>query len=112
LWLVTPKTAEVFILPAREIIEERCRRFYGLLANSRSRTREQQAALVGQELSRMLLGPIAGRLADKRLVIVRDGAINYVPFAALTDPSPVRLPLQGSGPAPLIFDHEITYLPS
>lgn len=112
LWMVTPKTVEVFALPGRELIEEECKKFYDLLADSRSQSREQQAAFLSQELSKMLLGPLTDRLSDKRLVIIRDGAINYVPFAALAEPSSGSVPWTGHGKAPLIFRHEIVYLPS
>jgi CHAT domain-containing protein len=111
LWMVTPKTVEVFALPDRGLIENKSKEFYDLLASSRSRSREHRAALMSQELSRILLGSLADRLGDKRLVIVRDGAINYVPFAALADPSPTAARWLG-GPAPLVLSHEIVYLPS
>jgi CHAT domain-containing protein len=58
-------------------------------------------------LADLLLGPVAARLSgpwrDRRLAIVPDGALQYVPFAVL----PV-----GSPPRPLIEDHEIVVLPS
>ena len=37
-------------------------------------------------LSGMLLGPIARELRGRRLVIVADGALQYVPFAMLPSP--------------------------
>lgn len=112
LWLVTPNTAEVFALPGREIIEEKCRSLYALFADSRSQSHERQASLASQELSKILLGPLAKKLTDKRLIIVRDGAINSVPFAAFADPMPIGSSWLGSGPPPLILHHEIVYLPS
>ena len=33
-------------------------------------------------LSRMLLGPVAGRLAGRRLAVVADGALQYLPFGS------------------------------
>ncbi len=33
----------------------------------------------------MILAPAAAELGNKRLVIVADGALQYVPFAALSD---------------------------
>jgi CHAT domain-containing protein len=54
----------------------------------------------------MVLGPVAEKLAGKRLLIVSDGALHYVPFAAL----PVRV--RGKSPAPLVAQHEIVNLPS
>jgi CHAT domain-containing protein len=50
----------------------------------------------------MVIAPVAGRIAGKRLAIVADGALQYLPFAALAD---------GDG-RPLIDSHEIVALPS
>jgi CHAT domain-containing protein/Tfp pilus assembly protein PilF len=65
-------------------------------------------------LSRMLLGPVASRLGKKRLVIVADGALQYIPFAALPAPSHGNEEGQNSEaePQPLIVEHEIVSLPS
>jgi CHAT domain-containing protein len=50
-----------------------------------------------------LLQPLAAELKQKRLVIVADGVLQYLPFSALT---------LTDGERPLIFDHEIVTLPS
>jgi CHAT domain-containing protein len=63
------------------------------------------------ELSRKILGPVAGQLHDKRLLVVADGALHYVPFAALPEPETA----QGAGYAPsnpLVMKHEVVNLPS
>lgn len=57
------------------------------------------------ELSRAILEPIARHLGSKRLLIVPDGALHYIPFAALPDP---RSPDGGA----LIRTNEIVVLPS
>jgi CHAT domain-containing protein len=54
----------------------------------------------------MLLGPVAGRLGRKRLLIISDGELHSIPFAALPSPHNPRLF------TPLIADHEIIHLPS
>ena len=60
---------------------------------------------VALELSNMVLGPPArDQLLPFRLAVVSDGALEYVPFAAL--PSP------GAGGAPLALEHELVRLPS
>jgi CHAT domain-containing protein len=66
------------------------------------------------ELSRMLLGPVASQLGKKRLAIVADGALQYIPFAALPSPSPGNDKERKSGaePQPLFVEHEIVSLPS
>jgi len=66
------------------------------------------------ELSRMLLAPVASQLGKKRLVIVADGALQFIPFAALPAPSPGNDERRNSGaePQPLFVEHEIVSLPS
>jgi CHAT domain-containing protein len=51
----------------------------------------------------MLLRPAAARIANKRLLIVGEGMLQYLPFAALPDPA---------NPSPLIVAHEIITVPS
>jgi CHAT domain-containing protein len=53
----------------------------------------------------MLLGPVMSQLGTKRLLVVPDGALQYVPFAALPDP-------RRTGGAPLVLAHEIVTIPS
>jgi len=67
--------------------------------NSR-RSRGKLGEALGQ-LAQVVLGPIAGELRQERLLVVADGALQYVPFGAL--------PVQN---LPLIVDHEIVNLPS
>jgi len=50
-----------------------------------------------------LLGPVAGELKQKRLMVVGEGVLQYVPFAALPSPA---------DHAPLVAQHEIVNLPS
>src|ERR1051325_8026670 len=55
----------------------------------------------------MLLGPAASQLETKRLVVVADGALQYISFSALPDPAPGY-----DSTAPLMLRHEITCQPS
>jgi hypothetical protein len=93
---------EVRQLPKRSEIEEATRRVRELLtaqqpragdtaAKRRARIAEAKAGYWPQAaaLSRMLLGPAAQQLGTKRLLIVADGALQYLPFGAL--PVPERL---------------------
>jgi CHAT domain-containing protein/Tfp pilus assembly protein PilF len=105
----------VFNLPKRAEIELVARRLYDVLtAPNRAKTELQRQAEwkkaqkefpgTAAELGRMILGPIAGELKDKRLLIVSDGALEYVPFALL--------PSLEQEDRPLIVEHEIINLPS
>jgi CHAT domain-containing protein/Tfp pilus assembly protein PilF len=143
LWAVTPTSLASFELPKRAEIEAAARRVYDLLRARQSRgaqeTPEQERLRLAQaeteyveaaaNLSRMLLSPVAAQLGNKRLLIVADGALQYVPFAALPAPETGRrgdrepggeknfrpFAPSSSRPVaskPLIVEHEIISLPS
>ena len=142
LWAVTHNSVTAYELPKREQIEQTARQLYTLLT-ARSRRRrgdtpqqwqarvaaaEAQLPDTARQLSRMILAPAAAQLGQKRLLIVADGALQYVPFAMLPELSVVRSQLsvvKGNAPRqadngqrttdygqPLIVNHEIISLPS
>ncbi len=113
LWSVTPDTLRYHQLPPRSEIEGLTREAYRLLAGSRDRRQRGRLRLVTRELSRMLLGPVAGRLGKRRLVVVVGGALQYLPFAAL--PVPDGHPAVAAGasePGRLLGWHEVVHVPS
>jgi CHAT domain-containing protein len=125
LWAVTPTRVESFELPKRAEIEALARQSYEWLAagetGAQLRARLARTPAKTPEwadaLSRILLRPVAARLRRKRLVIVADGALQYIPFAALPSPVPDRThgtyrTYRTNRPSPLIADHEIVSLPS
>jgi CHAT domain-containing protein/tetratricopeptide (TPR) repeat protein len=61
-------------------------------------------------LTQMVLEPASTAISKKRLVIVADGPLQYVPFGALLMPGEVKVRM--STPIPLIAKHEIDYQPS
>jgi CHAT domain-containing protein len=67
-----------------------------------ARTDAQLLAAI-EGLSRMILGPLGPELAAERLVVVADGALQYVPFSALS---------VGNSYRPVIQDREVISLPS
>ncbi len=104
LWAVTPDSLESFELPPRKVLEENARSVAFLLAHSSHTLARAQTGLALADLSHRLLGPVAHRLRSAdRLVIVPDGLLSAVSFAALPDPA---------GGAPLVVGHEIVNLPS
>lgn len=61
---------------------------------------------VASRLSDTILGPVRDRIRSaKRIVVVTDGMLQYVPFAALPMPGDERA-------VPLADTHEVIYLPS
>jgi CHAT domain-containing protein len=85
------------------VLAPRLARASQLLARSRARTAEISARIQLAPLSEVLLGPVAVRLSGKRLLVVGDGEMQALPFAALPDPM---------GGEPLVAHHEIVSLPS
>jgi CHAT domain-containing protein len=138
-WAVTRQSLKSHVLPKREQIEKVSRRIYEVLT-TRSLFKSGESAAVKQqriaqadsqlpqasgELSQMALGPVASELGTKRLVIVADGALQYVPFGALQRPSVVsgqssaakngrtiNGQLSVNTYRPFVVDHEIISLPS
>ncbi len=104
-WAATRDTLTSHELPRRAVIEAAARRLYQAWSVG-SGIDEAETARRARALSRMLLGPVADQLGDKRLAIVAEGALQYVPFAALPSPR------GGSTAVPLIATHEVVSLPS
>jgi CHAT domain-containing protein len=117
LWCVSNTEQASYELAPRAEIEQVARRAYERLTARISATgsepdRRRQAAeadtaywLEAARLSDMLLGPVAKNIIGKRLLIVPDGALQYMPFAAL--PVPGR-----DDRVPMFVEHEIVSLPS
>src|SRR5262249_29501760 len=104
LWLVTSTSMASFALPKRKEIEAAVKDVLDLLTESGT---PEEFEAKAAHLSQILLSPVASKLGKKRLVIVADGLLQYLPFAALA------APIAGSNKyQPLIVDHEIVNLPS
>jgi CHAT domain-containing protein/tetratricopeptide (TPR) repeat protein len=122
-FVVTTTTFDAFELPKASAIESAAREVYGLLTarypvpketpvEYARRVAEADARFEASAaaLSRMVLAPLAARLDKMRLLIVADGGLQYVPFAAL--PEPLSLRSEADSGSPLILSHEIVSLPS
>ncbi|HTW66485.1 MAG TPA: CHAT domain-containing tetratricopeptide repeat protein [Bryobacteraceae bacterium] len=115
-WVVSKTECRGFALPPRAEVETLARRAYQAL-NARNENREETLAQREQRLgaarveftrtaallSSQLLSPIGRGLDAHRWWIVADGALAYLPFAAL--------PVPGTA-TPLVKEHEIIGLPS
>jgi CHAT domain-containing protein/tetratricopeptide (TPR) repeat protein len=118
LWAVSSKDQASYELAPRAEIERAARRVYERLTarltvtgdqRDRRQRVEQADAEYWQEAGRLgeiLLGPVAKRMAGKRILVVSDGALQYLPFAALPVPG------GGNEPVPMFVEHEIVSLPS
>lgn len=96
LWAVDKNGVSVYELPDRATIEATARSFYDFLTIPSQRIRPNKTARAGIALSQMVLGPVAGRLRQKQVVIVADGFLQYIPFSAL----PVLKPVQAKPVVP------------
>jgi tetratricopeptide (TPR) repeat protein len=133
LWAITSNSIEGFVLEKRSVIEDAARRLYKLL-NARTRQipqeggRSKEARIAkadvdyywaASELSRLLLAPAASHLDKRRLLIVSDWALQYLPFGALPEPDSwqgleVKNNVRPTADnyRPLILEHEIVNMPS
>ncbi|MEA5519433.1 CHAT domain-containing tetratricopeptide repeat protein, partial [Limnoraphis robusta] len=97
LWLVSTTEVKSYQLPKRSEIEALATSFLEEI---------QSLAVVpptGEKLSQVLLSPVINQLGNKRLVIVGDGILQTIPFAALPISSPVSRPLNPPAPKPPIM---------
>jgi CHAT domain-containing protein len=123
LWAITRDSLSSYELPEGEVIDKQARQLYELLT-ARSTSRRGESPLERQQritqaeaalpaaaaaLSETLLSPVASKLANKRLVVVADAALQYIPFAMLPDPGARRMQATHQ---PLIVNHEVVSLPS
>lgn len=120
LWVVSHNDVLPYVLPGRAQIENAAQNFHkSLRAWEPPRPNENTRRYIARrtnapqnyqrralELSNMVLAPVSSQLAKKRLVILADGALQYVPFGALFAPS------SALHPEPLIVNNEIVYQPS
>ena len=146
-WAVTATSLRSYELPPRDEIDKNARKVYELLSarsiakpNENPIAKKARLALLDSvfaettaTLSRQVLEPLANELGDKRLLIVADGSLQYVPFAALsvvradsinstsknTGDAPARSGRKGirvssdaAAYRPLVLDHQIISAPS
>jgi CHAT domain-containing protein len=128
-WVVTTDAVRGVSLPKRALVEQATRRLYDAISTApawttrqlelasaadssptrrATETRLAQGYLAAaRPLSRMLLDPIWSDLGARRLLVVADGALHYLPFGSL----PIGAP-DTSGEKPLVADREVVNAPS
>ncbi|MBW4618528.1 MAG: tetratricopeptide repeat protein [Cyanosarcina radialis HA8281-LM2] len=104
LWVVTNTSIKSYELPKKADIEASARKFYSLLTDRRSfNFKPDELEQANQQLSQILIAPATEELGQKRLVIVSDGALAYIPFVTLYRPKSNE---------PLLVTREVVNLPS
>ena len=112
-WLITNDSVKSFELANEKDITRASRRLHKLMTiqnnfkdiSNRNQKGDVQKAAV--ELSKMVIQPFASDLNKKRIAVVADGALQYIPFAALSSSSSSKQKYQ-----PLVLKHEVINLPS
>lgn len=127
LWVVSDTGLKSYELPRKEIIEKAARETHALLAPPDSapvqtdKLRTAEYYKTAAKLSQLILSKVAKELGRKRLVIVADGILQYIPFSVLPNPDADNFATINNGKGigianavfvPLIYDHEIVNLPS
>lgn len=128
-WVVSQAGIEVHELPKQQVVNDLAQKAYEsvsvkepsvrnlsavkLLTDSTAQTQKTELEMNPMlALSQMILGPVRNQLGTKRIVIVPDGALHLIPFAAL----PVPQATESQSPNPkwsyLIEHNEIVMLPS
>lgn len=132
LWAVTRDSLRSYELPSRSILEEAAREVYKLLT-----ARQGVDGTIGKDyqanvekadrayyekalnLSQLLLGPVADQLGTKRIVVVTEGMLQYIPMSSLPVPHPKLAALIKGEVLPVTADalllldtNEIVTLPS
>jgi CHAT domain-containing protein len=102
-WAVTRDKIKTYQLPGEAVITAAARRVSSLLALPPTSDNDTKLRQASQELSGMILSPVADELNKRVVLVVADGALNYIPFQVLPMPS---------GNEPLVARYEIVNAPS
>ena len=115
-WVVTPNKVTAAFLPPRKEIEAQVASYRKVLSERASAlTLEQSLTEINRDavgLYTSLLQPVTGAIASSlKLIVVPDGALNYLPFETLAA-RPWRGSARGRPPSYLLENFSIVYGPS
>ena len=102
-WVVTRNSIDVFELSDEAQIEAAVGKVYELLRQRPVADSDNQLNEAAAQLSKLILAPLAHKLQTRRLIVVADGALHYIPFQFLPHPAERQ---------PLIASYEIVNVPS
>ena len=110
LWAVTKTGFTSYELPSQAVLNPRINEARQQITDVREglpaplqRQRDQARETALQDLSQIILAPVADQLQDKRILVVADGNLHYLPFSVLSSTTDY---------SPLSDRHEIINLPS
>lgn len=102
-WVVTRNNIKLTELQGKAAINEAVQKTYDLLSKKPESEDDNRLTQASNDLAALVLAPIADQLPARRIIIVADGALNYIPFQILPLPSTNE---------PLIASHEVINAPS
>jgi CHAT domain-containing protein len=103
-WAITRNNLVSYELPTKAEITEAAQKVYRLLSTPPDAGSETELAHASNELSKLVLAPLAKSLDKRRIILVADDVLNYIPFQ--------MLPLDTGNPQRLIESHEVVNAPS
>ncbi|MDX6304594.1 MAG: hypothetical protein QOI77_1563 [Blastocatellia bacterium] len=103
-WAITHTGVTSYELPAQAQITEAAQTVYQLLKGEPGADDANGLANALQRLGSMVLSPVATELNKQRIIVVADGALNYIPFQILPSPS--------ANNEPLVSSYEVVNAPS
>jgi CHAT domain-containing protein len=92
-WAITRNSIEVFELPKADDITSAVRKVYGNVSKEPGDENNDELNRATAELATMVLRPVAAKLTTPRVIVVADGALNYIPFQLLPNPLANNEPL-------------------
>ena len=103
-WAVRKNGIKLYTLDNQAVINKATQDCYNLMAVEPNDDIEQRSKKATADLAKLVIEPLAEELNAKRLIIVADGGLHYVPFQLLPSPSNPN--------EPLVANYEIINAPS
>lgn len=117
-WLISKNSFSVYLLPNTKEINQSVRKLYEAIAaraitvpfeekvdrDIRIKKADENYPIISQELSNLILKPL-NLNETKKLIIIPDGSLHYIPFNVLADPNARVF-------TPLVVNYEVSCLPS
>ena len=106
LWVVSKNNLTTYMIPGKKELRQAVNEFRRILTNPRTQDNLSLIEAKASELSQMILAPASQQINGKRLLVVSDGPLQYIPFATLT------LSTKNHTYQPLISQQAVINLPS
>ena len=103
-WAITRNSVKVFELPKADMITAAVRKVYENVSKEPNDETDKRLSEATAELAGMILRPVASELTAPRVIVVADGALNYIPFQLLPNPA--------ANNEPLVSKYEVINAPS